>query len=396
MSYILNKIATRCRLNMALAVLLVMGSACVDQIPLDENYQSSKIVVNSIFSTQDDTLDVYVTETRHVYGLDKDFVNVDNAKLSLYNGHEFVADLTLNHDVRPSSTEYYSESSSSGSRFSLGGFQMDEGATYSIKVEHPTMGIAEAEVSVPVPVKIKTIELKKEQVMEYESLIDVLVAYVTFDDPADVDNYYQVIGGYTEVAERLRNRDTYDYTTGNYIREYSDTLLVSRSDHPSSYEQVDPMIKPNEDDMFNYSENIFQIFNDELINGKTYVLRYVVDRYFNDEDDFSHLDADAGEYYKVNINLRSIPKELYLYYTSAEAFYWNDGNPFSEPIQVYSNVDNGVGVFGAFSSSEKELLKGNYIPDEKVYMSRSVYYNNYHKDNNYYGDKGDAGGIESY
>lgn len=59
-----------------------------------------------------------------------------------------------------------------------------------------------------------------------------------------------------------------------------------------------------------------------------------------------------GSDYKVQL-IRS-NRDYFEYHQSIEAYYNSDGI-FTQPVQVYSNIENGIGVFGAFSLEELNL-----------------------------------------
>ncbi len=52
----------------------------------------------------------------------------------------------------------------------------------------------------------------------------------------------------------------------------------------------------------------------------------------------------------VKVRLRTMNRDMYKYYRSLE-LYKNAQTNFVEPIEIYSNVENGLGIFGAFSES---------------------------------------------
>lgn len=58
-------------------------------------------------------------------------------------------------------------------------------------------------------------------------------------------------------------------------------------------------------------------------------------------------------YASVYVAILNCSKEFYLYNKSAEQAFFNNGNPFSDPLLVYSNINNGFGCFGSFV--------GNYV-----------------------------------
>lgn len=58
---------------------------------------------------------------------------------------------------------------------------------------------------------------------------------------------------------------------------------------------------------------------------------------------------------RLTLRLYSIDSHTFRYLESVEAFSNFEGNPFMEPVMIYSNLKNAVGVFGAFSWYEKEF-----------------------------------------
>lgn len=51
---------------------------------------------------------------------------------------------------------------------------------------------------------------------------------------------------------------------------------------------------------------------------------------------------------KLSVALLNVDEAYYLYHKTANEFSDNDGNPFSEPFLIYSNIENGVGVFCSY------------------------------------------------
>ena len=52
---------------------------------------------------------------------------------------------------------------------------------------------------------------------------------------------------------------------------------------------------------------------------------------------------------RVMVELQALSPELYHYLKSVELFRITESDAFSEPVQIYSNVHNGWGIFGALS-----------------------------------------------
>lgn len=345
--------------------LLMLGSSCTKEIPVDENYQSSRLVLNSVFNLEDDTLKAFITQTRRIAGFTSDYTKINDAKIYLHEKDRIVGEFVVN-DVVLDKNQY---TSGYGTRYILENVDLNTASTYSINVRHPKYGNAMAKTSFPRSVAIESIQLRDRRVFDnnYQELRDVIVADITFTDPAGEDNYYQISNSSYVIARTHINR--YDTLFDEYIDvEYSDTLILWTNNQFSDI-QVDPLMNPGEGEIFDDSENMFQLFSGELIDGETYTLSYVV----NDNGTLlSDLDTVAGEFFKVNIAMRSIPKDLYLYYLSAESFYWNDEMPFVEPVQVFSNVENGVGIVAGYSLSTAEHIYGNDSLPGKTYIDRDL------------------------
>ncbi|HPH57343.1 MAG TPA: DUF4249 family protein, partial [Bacteroidales bacterium] len=56
----------------------------------------------------------------------------------------------------------------------------------------------------------------------------------------------------------------------------------------------------------------------------------------------------------IQVQLQNISPSYYLYLKTFSE-YSNSIDFFSEPIQVFSNVSGGIGIFGAYSSNVIEL-----------------------------------------
>lgn len=49
---------------------------------------------------------------------------------------------------------------------------------------------------------------------------------------------------------------------------------------------------------------------------------------------------------QVRVQIISVDKDYYDYVVSAQQYMANEGNPFSTPTQVYTNIQGGTGIFG--------------------------------------------------
>jgi len=115
------------------------------------------------------------------------------------------------------------------------------------------------------------------------------------------------------------------------------------------------------DTLFNYetivSSRIYVDENDVNINGETTLFE---DKSFNNTLKTLAF-SFYSEYYKDanNLNLGEKSYRIVLYNLSTEVYSYitstnksgDSGNPFSEPVAIYSNVKNGIGIFGGMGTA---------------------------------------------
>lgn len=89
-------------------------------------------------------------------------------------------------------------------------------------------------------------------------------------------------------------------------------------------------------DTYSYSHVYF--YKDANWNGKE---KYSNDLYFSYEEGLQKKN--------ITVALINADEHYYLYHKKANEFYQFGENPFSEPVLVYSNINNGVGVFCSYS-----------------------------------------------
>ena len=103
------------------------------------------------------------------------------------------------------------------------------------------------------------------------------------------------------------------------------------------------------------------MFSDELINGKEYELK------FSDFNALNHVSYQEDRQNRPNpekvvylIHLQEVSSDYYLFVKSMDAANKTGGNPFVEPVQVLSNIENGIGLLGSYTSSKPYVIEINY------------------------------------
>ena len=80
------------------------------------------------------------------------------------------------------------------------------------------------------------------------------------------------------------------------------------------------------------------MLSDQGINGETYNLK--LQHYTVSDADTTDIAGIHGYLY-----LKSVTKDYYWYQRSINNYYNSEGNPFAEPVVIYTNITNGRGIF---------------------------------------------------
>ena len=94
------------------------------------------------------------------------------------------------------------------------------------------------------------------------------------------------------------------------------------------------------------TSNKYNIFDNQLFSGKDYPLKFSV--LYNRNMFFPGHEKTPNKQ-EVTINLQKISRSYYLYLQTRAGI--NTRNFFAEPVQVYSNVDGGLGIMGSYTNS---------------------------------------------
>ncbi|MCB9189590.1 MAG: DUF4249 domain-containing protein [Flavobacteriales bacterium] len=271
---------------------ILVLSSCEKYIDFDAEIKQPKLVVNGIINP-DSTFDIHISRSLSV---------IDNADLSIVE-NATVKILDENGAVFETLVYEYN-----GHYKGVLSPNIDE--DYSIEVSAPDFTMVTATTSIPNLVDLSNADtLGVEDVNGYKEL----QLTITFEDLANESNYYM--------------------------------LEVFAADIVSGQIYLNPMDIRSDDitlglDENGYSAQVF--FSDELFDGqeKTLVI-YVEDT--RDWDDY------------IEIRMTSITQDLERYARTLDAYDNNYGNPFAQPVQVFSNIEGGFGIFAGYQVSRKKI-----------------------------------------
>lgn len=112
------------------------------------------------------------------------------------------------------------------------------------------------------------------------------------------------------------------------------------------------------DPSIDFRFNQFTFFNDVVFNGSTKFFQLDFSQYYIDGGNTA-VGGWSSEQSTTVIGyqgiLKSLSEDTYKYFKSVQNNEANTPSPFSDPVNVHTNVKNGLGIFGSISTSIVEL-----------------------------------------
>jgi hypothetical protein len=348
-------------------------NACMKEVEFDEGVLDSKLVVNG-FVCADSIIKIQVAISKPIPGVEKSMEWIDNATIKLFVNGEFTEELQnfeIKYEEENGYNDYYYYSSRERPTSEYRSVQTTArtGKTYKVEIEHDDYDMAWAETTIPEAVTIDTLRSNTKEVNEYGYTDTRQFFHVKFTDPENIQNYYRLT---YSLSTGHRQGDWSD-KTGEF--EINDSVKIVRVDTETDiYIDTDDPLLVGEDDaddfLFMGAGNRYNLFTDDLINGQTYELSFNNYNYYNNSNELHD-----GEFNKNTIHLMSLSKEAFLYIKSSYEHWVYDEAFLTEPVQVYTNINNGLGIFAGYSIDERSIIKGEYPVDSIEYI---------YNDNNYY------------
>jgi len=306
-------------------------TSCEKEINFDGDSTESQIVLSS-FITPDSTIKANVSESQFFLNNDYLFKAVENAEVSVYfNG-------TLKEIMQHTSKGVYicSIKPSIGDIVKLVVKVPDKEDISAETSIYPKANIIKIDSIVtwtgakPIIEMVSTVEngLTKTGMLVVGKYRFRTIRYIlTFEDAANIKNYYRLVVNQTSTFNG-KKKVNYNFSLDDIVSGNTKDLL---SGIPT----------------INESKNQFHVFTDELINGKSYPLSFSI--------------SDTASIYlpeyqrplpqkTIEIDLQSICNSFYLF-LKTRSNQKTANQLFSEPIQIFNNVNGGIGMVGSYTSN---------------------------------------------
>lgn len=290
-------------------LVLILFASCEKDILFSGDIIASKIVVNS-YITPDSILTAHISESKFFLENGETFDNIENAEIKVY------VDNVLKENMISLSDGYYQAS-----------FAPNVGNTIRLEISAPGFDEVSCESKIEAPANITSIDTTVTTTDSYP--IYNFTANIL--DPDAEQNYYRLI---------LKMVSTYeDGTTSDYYGvDFTDIVSGNNS--------------ASQTDIFSAgsSTNAFNVFSDELFNGRAYPLKFkLVDTYSTYLPAYSDYNNRSVTKKEVFVTLQTISKSYYLYLKS-RGISGNE-NFFSEPVQIHNNINGGIGIMASYNSN---------------------------------------------
>ncbi len=306
--------------NILLAVILFgMLTSCEKEFKINIEDTESKIVINSVFNT---TLPISAEITKSSPPMDVIEINeLKNATVSLYENNNFIENLVY----QKTSSDFIGKFISTTTPVS--------GKEYSIKVEDPNLQKAEAKSYSPAKIVVNS-----------ES-----VNHIQWGE----DNTTSIRFNFSFILKDLEGLDYY-FTTMYLPVLYVNPTTNDTSFHAYQYAEI---LTGNLPESQLYVKNGL-LFTDVIFNNTNYEISGTATTYAFPAGDFDRTDEEnlILDTTHLNISLHHLSPELYNFYSSHATKLDNENDIYSEPTPIFSNIENGLGIFGGENITLKQVL----------------------------------------
>lgn len=201
--------------------------------------------------------------------------------------------------------------------------------SYTIRVTAPGFDTVHASDSIPEPVPTSVVSYRIEsgdQVDgEYGTIaITEFIIKLKIQDPPGEQNHYQILAFAPDRSGRF----------GLRISTRDPSIIADNRIEDSVLEGVEPFVGSE------------PFFKDALFDGESHEVEISSPNY----------QVEVSPERRIWVQVRHISEAYYKHLRSALLHKTTDDNPFAEPVRMYSNVENGYGIFAGYSSQTFELM----------------------------------------
>ncbi len=215
------------------------------------------------------------------------------------------------------------------------------GERYTVRAAAPSFTEITALDIIPEPVPIAdwdtlTVTDNNDPFWDFQ---EIKVSF-SISDPVATANFYHLE---IFMVQEYYLEPVYDPFTGEF--SYDTIYYPEPVEQKVGFSFNDPVLTAEYDNTLGenwvYADAV--TFTDELFNGNT--------RTFSVNMNYYGIGGESGIGGRFELRLSSVSRDLGQYLRTRARYEYVSGDPFSEPVQVFSNIENGLGIWGGASSS---------------------------------------------
>lgn len=300
-----------------LSVICIVLPSCETEIDLGDIPIEPHLVLNSNLGVDSDTSKIYLTESRATFSTDSywgrsPYNYINNANVTIY-----VNDVAtkLEYNAVDSAYLYFKP------------LKAEDKISISANYGELNINTSSTIPDMPEVLSVDTISLFKVT----SGIVKQYLKYnVKVRDRPRIKNYYRIT---IDLAELHEKDETSEIPYWTYHRQFkSDNLILNNGN-----------VNNGDDDIsiINLPPNYYGVFSDALFDGKEYTLDFYIPYPL-----FLISDPLVNKGY-LTVTIQCITEDLYKYYSSLQRYQYLNDNDISEPVIVFSNISNGLGILGA-------------------------------------------------
>ncbi len=317
----ISKIFNRMQSKIVISILVITITlmACEKTVYFDVDTKENRLVVNG-YMEPDSNIYLYIDLSEDPLAIGLESFGVDNATISISKNDENVGEF---------SNEF-------NGVYSFSGAALDAVAGDEIKINVSAPGKESVTSTTIIPSAIPLFDV---------AIIDTVLVPLSYSFIDEFGNvvYIDTIVPYFDIQLSFNDPQGEDYYALKIT--YRDAF----SESYTCFNTSDPTFTVNND----------YAFGNENENGTTTLCEEVLftDVTFENTKKTMHvelyaLNTDFITDPKFEIELKHVSKDFYLFNVSNRLQQNTGDNPFGEPVVVYSNIENGFGIFAGFSKSK--------------------------------------------
>lgn len=301
-------------------VLILIFASCEKKLDINLPDSEKHIVLNGIINP-DSLIKVRISKSQNVLD-NSDIEYLSEADVKLFKDGEFLENLT-----------------STGSGYFISSINPEINAVYKLTVDYSVLNSVSTQNVLRNPVSIISVDTSK---------------HITINDYGD---------GYTDTAITMDfkiklhdNANTSEFlflslTSMKPVYDYNGDIpyLTGYEEVSEYFDSNDPVFRDGNND-FTIEKSSGKIFKDELFNGNDYEIEVNIQHYFSM---YQPEHFDSSMFY---IKLYTVSEDFYKYVKSYNLNQQSEYDPFAQPVQVFTNIENGLGLFTGYTIDTDSLI----------------------------------------